>query len=160
MVDANIKFIPKGYIQKLEDIIDEIDKLHDNQDWDDVDDIALDMDLEIETKLCFVYQSTNMQRLYRKYGPHLVLLDATHKVCKYSLPLFFLMVQTNVNIQIAVIIVLEVETGKLLTKALQIIKEWNPAVTPKYAMADFDSGEILSLETIFPSILVFLCDFH
>ena len=27
-------------------------------------------------------------------------------------------------------------------------------------MVDSDSGEILSLENIFPSILVFLCDFH
>ena len=107
-----------------------------------------------------MYQSTNIQRLYRKYGPHLVLPDATHKICKYSLPLYFLVVQTNVNFQIAAIIVLEDETGKLLTKALQIIKEWNPDVTPKYAMVDFDSGEILSLETIFPSILIFLCDFH
>ena len=47
-----------------------------------------------------------------------------------------------------------------MTKALGIIKEWNPDVIPKYAMVDFDSGEILSLEKIFPSILVFLCDFH
>ena len=87
-VDANIKFIPtKGSIQKLEDIIDMIDKLQDDQDWDDVDDIAFDMDLENENKLCFVYQSTNLQRLYGKYGPHLVLPDATHNICKYSLPL-------------------------------------------------------------------------
>ena len=156
-VDANIKFIPKGSIQKLGDIID---RLHDAQDWDEVDDTSLDMDIEIGNKLCFVYQPTNMQRLYRKYGPHLVLLDATHKVCKYSLSLFFLVVQTNVNFQIAAIIVLADETSKLLTKALHIIKEWNPDVTPKYAMVDFDSGEILSLETVYPSILIFLCDFH
>ena len=36
-------------MQKLEDIIDKVDKLHDDQD---VGDIALDMDLEIENKLC------------------------------------------------------------------------------------------------------------
>ena len=46
-VDANIKFIPKSSIQQLDDIIDKIDKLHNNQDWDDVGNIALDMDLEI-----------------------------------------------------------------------------------------------------------------
>ena len=38
--------------------------------------------------------------------------------------------------------------------------DWNPDVSPKYGMVDFDSGKILSLETIFPGIQVFLCDFH
>ena len=45
-------------------------------------------------------------------------------------------------------------------QALRIIIEWNPDVIPKYAMVNFDEGEILSLETLFPGILVFLCDFR
>ena len=140
---ANVKFIPKGSAPKLEDILDKFD--NENLEWDDVDDIEeipLTVDIEVDNKLCFVYQSKHMQRLYQLYGKHLVLLDATHKVCKYSLPLFFLVVQTNVNFQIAAIIVIDDETSELVTKALGIIKEWNPDVSPKYAMVDFDSGEI------------------
>ena len=153
--DANVKFIPKGSQPKLEELIEQLET-----DFNDFTDITWEVPDDVDNKLCLVYQSKNMQHLYKKYGPHLILLDATHKVCKYSLPLFFLVVQTNVNFQIAAIVVIEDESSELLIKALQFIKEWNPDVSPKYAMVDFDAGEILSLETIFPDIKVFLCDFH
>ena len=50
--------------------------------------------------MIFVYQSNSMKRLYQRYGKHLVLLDATYKTTKYALPLYFLVVQTNVNYQV------------------------------------------------------------
>ena len=89
-----------------------------------------------------------------------MLLDATHKVCKYTIPLYLLVVQTNVNFQVVAVIVIEDETSELLSQAMEIVKSWNPSVNPKYAMIDFDAAEILSLEFIFPGIDVFLCDFH
>ena len=166
---ANVMFTPKGNQMKTDDIITSLENKiteDDNEDDDEEDidygtvDLNLHLNLHVEKKLCFVYQSNNMQNLYRKYGKHLVLLDATHKVCKYALPLFFLVVQTNVNFQLAAVIVTEDEDSKLLLKALQKIHEWNPDIIPKYGMVDFDCGEILALETIFPGILIFLCDFH
>ena len=45
-----------------------------------------------ENKIMFVYQSDEMQRLYRRYAPTLVLLDATYRTTKYLLPLYFLVV--------------------------------------------------------------------
>ena len=51
-------------------------------------------------KMIFEYQSHNMKRLYQRYGEHLVLLDATYKTTKYTLPLYFLVVQTNINYQV------------------------------------------------------------
>ena len=63
-----------------------------------------------ENKIMFVYQSDEMQRLYRRYAPTLVLLDATCRATKYSLPLYFLVVQTNVNYQVASVIVCQEET--------------------------------------------------
>ena len=63
-----------------------------------------------ENKIMFVYQSDEMQRLYRRYGPTLVLLDATCRTTKYALPLYFLVVQTNVNYQVASVIVCQEET--------------------------------------------------
>ena len=64
--------------------------------------------------MLFVYQSKDMQRLYQRYGKHLVLLDATHKTTKYPLPLYFLVVQPNVNYQVAAVIVTQEETTCIL----------------------------------------------
>ena len=52
------------------------------------------------TKFMFVYQSNTMKRFYQKYAPHLILLDATYKTTKYALPLYFLVVEGNVNYQV------------------------------------------------------------
>ena len=90
----------------------------------------------------------------------MVLLDATYKTTKYALPLFFLVVQTNVNFQVAAVIVLQEESTEMIVKALEIVKKWNPEVSPKYAFVDFDEREITALEVIFCDIKVFLCDFH
>ena len=40
------------------------------------------------------------------------------------------------------------------------ITEWNPDTIPKFAMVDFNNAEIISLERVFPTIKIFLCDFH
>ena len=52
---------------------------------------------QTDGKLVFVYQSLQMKRLYRLYAPSLLLLDATYKTRKYTVPLFFVVVNTNVN---------------------------------------------------------------
>ena len=70
----------------------------------------------------FVYQSHEMRRLYRRCAPILVLLDATYRTTKYSLPLYFLVVQTNVNYQVAAVIVCQEEKTKMITEALRQIK--------------------------------------
>ena len=59
--------------------------------------------------MLFVYQSKDMQRLYQRYGKHLVLLYVTYKTTRYSLQLHF-------------VIVTQEETTCMLSKALQIIK--------------------------------------
>ena len=75
-----------------------------------------------ESKMMFAYQSNKMQRLYRQYAPTLLLLDATYRTTKYSLPLYFLVVQTNVNYQVAAIIVCQEETTEMITEVLSQIK--------------------------------------
>ena len=37
---------------------------------------------------------------------------------------------------------------------------WNPEVLQKYAFADFEERQIVSLESIYQNIEVYLCDFH
>ena len=72
--------------------------------------------------MIFVYQSPEMKKLYRRYGKTLLLLDATYKTTKYALPLFFLVVQTNVNYEVAAFFVVQEETTEMITGALQVIK--------------------------------------
>ena len=88
------------------------------------------------------------------------ICEATYKTTKYALPLSFLVVKTNVNFQVCCIIVIQEESTEMITKALNKIKFWNPSVSPKYAFVDFDERDITFLETVYPKINVFLCDFH
>ena len=98
--------------------------------------------------------------MYERYGNHMILLDATYKTTNYALPLFFVVVQTNVNFQVCCVIVLEEESTEMITKALKILKEWSPMVSPKYPFVDFDEREITSLEIVFERVKLFLFDFH
>ena len=103
--------------------------------------------------MIFVYQSPQMKRLYRMYGSHYVFLDATYKTCKYAVPLFFLMVRTNVNYQVVAVFVVQQETRTMIKEALSIIRDWSPHVQPRYGMVDFSEEEIYALEDVFPGIL-------
>ena len=75
-----------------------------------------------ESKMMFLYQSNEMQSLYRRYAPSLLLLDATYRTTKHSLPFYFMVVQTNVNYQIAAVIVCQEESTEMITKALSQIQ--------------------------------------
>ena len=60
-------------------------------------------------KIMLVYQSKETKNKYERYGSHMILLDATYKSTKYALPLFFVIVQGNVNFQVYCVIVLQEE---------------------------------------------------
>ena len=75
-----------------------------------------------ESKMMFLYQSNEMQSLYRRYAPSLLLLDATYRTTKHSLPFYFMVVQTNVNYQVAAVIVCQEESTEMITKALSQIQ--------------------------------------
>ena len=55
---------------------------------------------ERDGRFLFIYQYNDMKRIYRKYAPYLILPDATYRTTKYALPLYFLVVKTNVNYQV------------------------------------------------------------
>ena len=73
-----------------------------------------DILVEEESKM-FCYQDKEMKRLYKCYGKNLVLLDATYKTSKYSVPLFFLVVQGNVNFQVAAVFVCQEKSTEMIT---------------------------------------------
>ena len=75
-----------------------------------------------ESKMMFLYQSNEMQSLYRRYAPSLLLLDATYRTTKHSLPFYFMVVQTYVNYQVAAVILCQEESTEMITKALSQIQ--------------------------------------
>ena len=102
----------------------------------------------------FVCQSKWQKYLRQRYGSELILLDATYKTTRYSLPLFFLTVKTNVDYQIVATFVTENETTQSISEALAIIKSWNPEVCPKYGMTDYCSEEIDAVESVFSGLFL------
>ena len=97
----------------------------------------------------FVYQSKWQRRLMARYK-ELICLDATYRTTKYTIPLFFLVVKTNVDYQIVATFVTANETKESIKEALEILKSWNPEFKPVFFMTDCCYEEILALEEVFP----------
>ena len=69
----------------------------------------------------FIHQTKWQQRLLNRYGNELSLLDATYRTTKYALPLFFLVVKSNVDYQVVGSFVLQSEASTNIEKALKAI---------------------------------------
>ena len=100
--------------------------------------------------LLFVHQTSWQRRLLNRYGNELSLLDATYRTTKYSLPLYFLVVKTNVEYKVVASFVTQSETTDAVKEALSVIKKWNPDWAPKHFMVDYAEEEISAVEDLFP----------
>ena len=69
-----------------------------------------------------------MKRLLRTYGNEICLLDATCKTTRYVLPLFFMVIKTNVDYEVVGEFVCEGGETELIRSALKILKSWTPRV--------------------------------
>ncbi|XP_065683959.1 uncharacterized protein LOC100197960 isoform X3 [Hydra vulgaris] len=116
---------------------------------EDEDEIVVEA---LSNSFLFVYQTEEMQRLLKIYGNEITLLDATYKTTKYSLPLFFLVVKTNVDYQIVGTFICEGESTKNIQSGLAKIKEWNPNWNPLYFMVDCCAEEINAIESLHQGI--------
>lgn len=101
-------------------------------------------------RLLFVHQTREQKRLLQLYGNNLFLLDATYRVTRYSLPLFFVVVRTNVDYQVVGSFIIQDETTDATTEALAILQQWNCQWAPKFAMTDMCAEEISAIESVFP----------
>ena len=83
---------------KLENdkVVTETDR--ENEENDDVQ--IRNFNEENDGRFLFIYQSNDMKRIYRKYTSYLILPDATYRATKYALPVYLLVVKTNVNYQV------------------------------------------------------------
>jgi len=61
-----------------------------------------------------------------------------------------LVVRTNVDYQVVALFVVRQETVENISAALEVIKGWNPVITPQFAMVDVSEVEIRALEEAFP----------
>ena len=93
--------------------------------------------------------------LLRRYENEMILLDTTYKTTRYALPLFFMVVKTNVDYQIVASFAAENETQGAITEALEVIKSWNSQFSPKFGLTDYCNEEEKSLESTFPGIIFF-----
>ena len=76
---------------------------------------------EDDEDIIFAHQTKDQRRLLERYGNEISMLDATYKTTKYSLPLFFVVVKTNVDYQIVGSFVIQSETSDSIYEALSII---------------------------------------
>ena len=102
-----------------------------------------------EDSFLFVFQSKLQQRLLSGYGHELAFLDATYRTTRYAIPLFFLVVKTNVDYQIAATFICENESTEAIQEALSIIKGWNPDFKPTFFMTDYSREEITAIESFY-----------
>ena len=91
-----------------------------------------------------------MKHLLKTYGNEICLLDATYETTRYALPLFFMVVKTNVDYEVVGAFVCEGEGTENIMSALKKLKSWNPDWSPLYSMVDCCSEEINAIEALFP----------
>lgn len=102
--------------------------------------------------LLFCMQTPWQRRLLLRYGQQMCLLDATYKTCRYSVPLFFICVRTNVQYCVVGVFITQNETEEDIKEALEVFKAWNPDWNPTHFMVDFCYAEINALEKVFTGI--------
>ena len=113
-----------------------------------------------DQSLLWVHQTTWQQQLMLFYGNTISLIDATYKTTKYDLALFFICVKTNVGYAVVAEFIIQCESAQHILEALSILKQWNPQWNPQFFMCDYSEAELQALESAFPDITVYLCDFH
>ena len=87
---------------------------------------------------------------YDPVGNEITLLDTTYKTMGYDLPLFFLVVKTNVNYVVVGSFIIQKETTAAIEEALKVFHDWNASWKPQYFMTDFCHEEINAIENTFP----------
>lgn len=79
-------------------------------------------------------------------------MDATYKTCKVAVPLFFLVVKTNVGYQCVAAFITQTEDGRSIEEALRLIRNEleREDVTLGSFMVDYSAAEIGAIQKVFP----------
>ena len=89
-------------------------------------------------------------------------MDMTYKTCKLALPLFFLVVKTNVGYSVIAKFVIQHEDTKSIAEALGILKErWDrEGIQVANFMIDYQQSEENAIQGMFLESCVYFCGFH
>lgn len=101
---------------------------------------------EFEDTLLYIQQEDWQKELLACYGNSITLIDATYKTAKYSIPLFFVCVKTNVSYSVVAEFIVQSETCDNTQDALSILKTWNPTWKPSFFMSDYSDAEIAAIK--------------
>ncbi|KAJ8315774.1 hypothetical protein KUTeg_007924 [Tegillarca granosa] len=104
------------------------------------------------SQFLLVVQTTWQQQLMHKFGK-VLLVDSTFDTCKYRLPLFELVINTNVGYVPIAICITEDETEKTITEALTVLTSWNPTWVPKVTVTDCHAAQSNALHAVFPAFI-------
>ena len=115
---------------------------------------------EYEETLLYVHQEKWQKDLLSQYGNTLTLIDATYKTTKYTIPLFFVCLKTNVSYSVVAEFIIQSESAEQISEALSVIKSWNPTWNPSFFMMDYSDAEMAAVQNLFTSTQIFVCDFH
>ncbi|KAF0711957.1 zinc finger BED domain-containing protein 1-like [Aphis craccivora] len=100
------------------------------------------------TPLIFCQQTEWQKYLLDRYGS-VCFIDATYKTTKYALPLFLLVVKTNVNYCVVASFFTQYKDSKSIEEALKVIKSWNDTWSPQYFVSDYCKAEYNAINKIF-----------
>lgn len=89
-----------------------------------------------EATLLFVYQNKYQKRLLHRYWNAMVFLDGTCKTTRYTMPIFLLVVKTNVGYLPAAAFIIQREDTWSIQDALGILADNNPGWRPSVVMLD------------------------
>ena len=89
-------------------------------------------------------------------------MDATYKMCKLALPLFFLAICMNVGYSVVAEFIIQHEDTTSITEALTILcKRWDECdIEVGNFMIDCQQSEENAIHAVFPNSVVYLCMFH
>ena len=107
----------------------------------------------VDNSLIIVFQSEEMLAVQKHYNG-MLLLDATHKVARYDLPLYFIAMNTNSQYLLVAFFVIERETEECIREALYVLKRrWEAAgVKVPCWMVDMDNAQNNALDEVFPGM--------
>ena len=94
--------------------------------------------------------------------PRLVLMDVMYKTYKLVLPLFFLVMKTNVGYSVIAEFIIQHDDMTSIAEALHILKErWDKeGIKVGNFMIDCQQSEENTIRGVFPESCVYLCGFH
>lgn len=163
LTDPNAKFFfRKSTENNIQQTVLKFEVKAEEQGFPDTEDFEGNNTQEITSSqetFLFIHQNVQQQELLKRYRD-MVLLDATYRTTKYALPLFLLVVRTNVGYKPIAEFICENETTAAITEALNILKQWNQHWEPQYFMLDYSQQEYQALKHVFPNSQNYLCSFH